>query len=61
MTAKQQFEMVSSKLASLRRNELKHEIMHFEGRFPMDFTEKYLDTLPTDKLRHILLAAKMIH
>lgn len=36
-----------------------HEIEHFQGRFPLDFTSDHLENLTAEQLRHILLAAKM--
>ena len=42
---------------ALDRNELKRRIKDFRGRFRLDFTEDYLNSLSVDRLRHILLAA----
>jgi hypothetical protein len=57
MTAKEYFEQTSTTIASLSRNELKRRIKNFKGRFKLDFSESYLNSLAVDRLKHILLAA----
>jgi len=57
MRSRKQFEQAANSIASLGRDELKKRIRNFKGRFKMDFTEDYLDSLSVDRLRHILLAA----
>jgi len=57
MTSREYFEQTATSLAALGRNELKRRIKNFKGRFRLDFTESYLNKLPVDRLRHILLAA----
>ena len=52
-------EKVAVKLAGLGKSQLKRKLLSLKGRFPLDFTEEYLDSLSTDKLRHILLAAQL--
>ena len=52
-------EKVAAKLARLGKSQLKRKLLSLKGRFPLDFTEEYLDSLSTDKLRHILLAAQL--
>jgi len=52
-----QFEQIAASLAVLGRDELKTRIRNFRGRFKLDFSEDYLDSLSPDRLRHILLAA----
>jgi hypothetical protein len=47
----------SISIASLDKDELKKQIRNFKGRFKLDFTDGYLDSLSADELRHILLAA----
>ncbi len=47
----------SVSIASLDKDELKKQIKNFKGRFKLDFTDGYLDSLSADELRHILLAA----
>jgi len=51
------FEQATASLVSLDKEELKRRIRKFHGRFRLDFTEEYLDSLSPDRLRHILLAA----
>ena len=51
------FEKIVSAIASLNKSEVKKRLLHFKGGIKLDFTESYLDSLSTDKLRHILLAA----
>ncbi|MBN2456043.1 MAG: hypothetical protein JXB29_05835 [Sedimentisphaerales bacterium] len=51
------FEQTATSITALGRNELKRRIKDFRGRFRLDFTEDYLNTISVDRLRHILLAA----
>ena len=51
------FETMSSSIVSMSKSQLKRHIRCFKGRFKLDFTDEYLDSLPTSKLQHILLAA----
>ena len=51
------FEKIVSAIAGLNKSEVKRRLLQFRGRIKLDFTESYLDSLSTDKLRHILLAA----
>jgi hypothetical protein len=57
MTSGKYSEQMATSIAVLGRNELKRRIKNFRGRFKLDFTEDYLDSLSVDRLRHILLAA----
>ncbi len=57
--APRQFEKMTTSIAALGREELKKRIRNFRGRFRLDFSEDYLDSLSLDRLRHILLAALM--
>ena len=43
----------------MKLDQVKREILHFDGRFELDFTEDYLNQQPVERLRHILLAARM--
>jgi hypothetical protein len=52
-----QFEQLATSIAALGRDELKKRIKTFHGRFKLDFSDDYLDSLSLDRLRHILLAA----
>lgn len=51
------FEEIALSIAELGKDEIKARLLNFEGTFCLDFTEEYLDALPLDRLRHILLAA----
>ena len=57
MKTKSSYEELISLVSSLSKAQVKHRLLHFKGRPPLDFTESYLDRLSTDRLRHILLAA----
>jgi len=57
MASKGYFEQTATSIAVLNRNELKRRIRNFRGRFKLDFTEDYLNTMSVERLRHILLAA----
>ena len=57
MAAREYYDQTVTSIAALGRSELKRQIRGFRGRFKLDFTEDYLDTLSVDRLRHILLAA----
>ena len=56
MASRAYFEQAATSIASLRKDELKRKIRNFKGRFKLDFTEDYLNTLSVSRLRHILLA-----
>jgi hypothetical protein len=57
MIAKDSLEQTATSIAVLDRDELKRRITGFRGRFKLDFTEDYLNSLTVDRLKHILLAA----
>jgi hypothetical protein len=57
MASKKYFEQTATSIASLGRGELTMRIRNFKGRFKLDFTEDYLNSLSIDRLKHILLAA----
>jgi len=59
MASSRSFEQVASAVSSLTKSQLKRRLLNFKGRFKLDFTEKYLDGLTIDKLRHILLGAML--
>lgn len=48
---------IATSIASLGKEDVKTRIKTFKGRFRMDFTDEYLESLSIDRLRHILLAA----
>lgn len=51
------FEQTCSYIMMLNKSELKERLLHFEGPLKLDFTDGYLQAMPIDRLRHILLAA----
>ena len=57
MASRKSSEDIASSIASLSKAQAKRHLMHFRGRFKLDFTESYLDSLSGDRLKHILLAA----
>ncbi len=57
MIARESLEQTATSIAALERDELKRRIKGFRGRFRLDFTEDYLNSLTVDRLKHILLAA----
>lgn len=59
MASSRSFEQVASAVNSLTKSQIKRRLLNFKGRFKLDFTEKYLDGLTIDKLRHILLGAML--
>ena len=44
-------------IASLTREEIAEQLLHFKGKFTLDFTEDYLEALSLAELKHILIAA----
>jgi len=59
MNRRMYLEKTASSVASLDRNELTRRIRGFKGRFKLDFTSDYLQKQSVDRLRHILLAARI--
>jgi hypothetical protein len=43
-------------VAAFDRETAKDHLQHFSA-VPLDFTDDYLESLPTDRLRHVLVAA----
>jgi len=56
MSSSSSFEELASSIASLSKSEVKRRLKNFKG-MRLDFTDKYLNSQSTDKLRHMLLAA----
>jgi hypothetical protein len=56
MASIRNLEQTATSISSLGRSELTRRIRNFKGRFKLDFTEDYLNSLSVDRLRHILLA-----
>jgi len=51
---------VTCSIAQMSRDQIKREILHFKkGSFKLDFSEDYLDGLTLERLRHILMAARL--
>jgi hypothetical protein len=50
---------VAVDLVDLTRDEIKPKLLNFPSPTVLDFTEEFLDTLTTEELRHILLAAML--
>jgi hypothetical protein len=44
-------------ISALDRDNIERKIKNFKGRFKLDFTEEYMQSLTVDRLRHILFAA----
>ena len=59
MASTRSFEQVALAVNSLTKSQLKRRLLNFKGRFKLDFTDKYLDGLTIEKLKHILLAAML--
>lgn len=57
MAKNRDFEATATSIAALGREELIQRIGGFRGRFKLDFTDEYLNGLPVERLKHILLAA----
>ena len=55
------YDYVARTIALMKREEVQKEIQQFKGRFNLDFSQDYLERLSEDRLRHILLAAKIQH
>ena len=52
-------ENVAASIAMMDRYELQKELLRFQGSFKLDFTQEYLQSQTLERLRHILLAAKL--
>ena len=50
-------EKLATQLARMSKAQLKRKLLSLKANFPLDFSAEFLDSLSTDKLRHILLAA----
>ena len=59
MVCPNSFEELTARIASLGKAEVMYRLLHFKGRPRLDFTESYLASLNVDKLRHILVAARL--
>ena len=50
-------ERLACQIASMNRKRVTAALLNFRGKFKMDFTRTYLNSLSDDRLRHILFAA----
>ena len=57
MTPREYLKQTTTSIAVLNKDQVKKRIKHLKGRFKLDFTDEYLNSLSIDRLRHILLAA----
>jgi len=54
-------EQIACEIAAMDRDEITQEILEGPGHFKLDFTAEFLNSLPLERLRHILLAVKLYH
>jgi hypothetical protein len=52
----EQVEELICLVSAMGRDAVMDRLLGFNGTFPVDFTVQFLDTLPVDRLRHILVA-----
>ena len=57
MSTAQNFDRLAGLISTLGKNEVEKRIKNFRGRFKLDFTDEYLNSLTVERLRHILFAA----
>ncbi len=50
---------IATSVSTMNRESVTDELLSFQGRFKLDFTRDYLDSLSLEQLRHILLAAAL--
>ena len=53
------FDQLMEEISRMNPQAIKEAILHFEGPFKIDFTADFLDKLPLNRLRHILLATRV--
>ncbi len=56
---KMDYDHVAQSIAQMTREDVQKELLCFDGRFELDFPADYLDQLSAERLRHILMAAKI--
>ena len=61
MAARIDYNHIARVVAEMPRDQVERELLHFNGRFQLDFTEDFLGQLSVDRLRHILLSARLQH
>lgn len=57
MSAEFSLEKMCCQIASMSKSEVIRRLINFKGRIKLDYSRDYLETLSTDRLRHILFAA----
>lgn len=57
MTSSEEYEAIAREVCTLDRSALIDRLTHFDSQLPLDFSEEFLAASPTDRLRHILVAA----
>lgn len=57
MALRRSYEDMATSVVSMSKSQLKRRLKKFKGRFKLDFTDKYLDSVGAERLKHILLAA----
>jgi hypothetical protein len=57
MSADFSVEKMCSAIASMNKKEVIRRLVNFKGPIKMDYSSDYLESLSTDRLRHILFAA----
>jgi len=53
------YDQLFEEISHMNPRAVKEAILHFEGPFKIDFTGDFLDKLPLNRLRHVLLAARV--
>jgi hypothetical protein len=51
------YEAIAAEVCRLDRASLIDQLIHFDGQLHLDFSPEYLESCPTDRMRHILVAA----
>ena len=59
LPGRSEMDRLACAVAQMNRVKVQRELMHFHGRFKLDFTEDYLNSMTLERLRHILVAAKL--
>jgi hypothetical protein len=61
MYHQERLEQFVRSVGAMNRPALISQMLHFQGRFPVDFTADYLHRLTDERLRHIYLAMCLQH
>ncbi len=57
MSSRELYESVIGEVCEMDRSSVIAHLTHFQGEIRLDFSEEYLQTCDTDRLRHWLVAA----